>query len=69
MPNFARSFPGAQTPNQSVPMMLKETVNRAFESPFGEGLLRERRTLHGTLGRRRQGAARDGRMPLHARAA
>ncbi len=33
---------------QSLPvlMMLKESVNRAFESPLNEGLLFERRTLH-----------------------
>jgi len=29
-----------------VLMMLKESVNRAFESPLNEGLLFERRTLH-----------------------
>ncbi|MBL8442491.1 MAG: enoyl-CoA hydratase [Zoogloeaceae bacterium] len=36
---------------QSLPvlMMLKESVNRAFESPLNEGLLFERRTLHATF--------------------
>jgi enoyl-CoA hydratase/cyclohex-1-ene-1-carboxyl-CoA hydratase len=36
---------------QSLPvlMMLKESVNRAFESPLNEGLLFERRTLHSTF--------------------
>ena len=29
-----------------VLMMLKESVNRAFEGPLNEGLLFERRTLH-----------------------
>ncbi len=32
-----------------VLMMLKESVNRAFESPLAEGLLFERRTLHATF--------------------
>lgn len=32
-----------------VLMMLKESVNRAFESPLHEGLLFERRTLHATF--------------------
>lgn len=32
-----------------VLMMLKESVNRAFESPLGEGLLFERRTLHASF--------------------
>ena len=36
---------------QSLPvlMMLKESVNRAFESSLNEGLLFERRTLHATF--------------------
>ncbi|WP_018990070.1 enoyl-CoA hydratase [Aromatoleum toluclasticum] len=33
-----------------VLMMMKETVNRAFEGPLNEGLLFERRTLHATFG-------------------
>lgn len=32
-----------------VLMMLKEAVNRAFESPLNEGLLFERRTLHASF--------------------
>jgi len=32
-----------------VLMMMKETVNRAFEGPLNEGLLFERRTLHATF--------------------
>jgi enoyl-CoA hydratase/cyclohex-1-ene-1-carboxyl-CoA hydratase len=38
----------ADISRQSLPvlMMLKESVNRAFESPLNEGLLFERRTLH-----------------------
>lgn len=39
----ARSIAGYSLP---VLMMMKESVNRAFESPLGEGLLFERRTLH-----------------------
>ncbi|MBW7900506.1 MAG: enoyl-CoA hydratase [Rhodocyclaceae bacterium] len=40
-----------------VLMMLKESVNRAFESPLNEGLLFERRTLHSVfaLADRREG--------------
>ncbi|NMG75190.1 enoyl-CoA hydratase [Aromatoleum diolicum] len=38
----ARSLP--------ILMMMKESVNRAFESPLSEGLLFERRTLHATFG-------------------
>lgn len=30
-------------------MMMKETVNRAFEGPLTEGLLFERRTLHASF--------------------
>ena len=30
-------------------MMLKESVNQAFESSLAEGLLFERRTLHATF--------------------
>ena len=32
-----------------VLMMMKESVNRAFESPLNEGLLFERRTLHASF--------------------
>lgn len=32
--------------SQPVLMMMKESVNRAYESPLNEGLLFERRTLH-----------------------
>lgn len=32
-----------------VLMMLKESVNRAFDAPLNEGLLFERRTLHATF--------------------
>jgi cyclohex-1-ene-1-carboxyl-CoA hydratase len=32
-----------------VLMMMKESVNRAFEGPLAEGLLFERRTLHATF--------------------
>lgn len=32
-----------------VTMMLKEAVNRAYESPLNEGLLFERRTLHASF--------------------
>ena len=34
--------------SQSLPvlMMMKECVNRAFESPLAEGILFERRTFH-----------------------
>lgn len=32
-----------------VLMMLKESINRAFESPLSEGLLFERRTLHASF--------------------
>jgi enoyl-CoA hydratase/carnithine racemase len=41
----------AQLAEYSLPvlMMMKESVNRAFESPLGEGLLFERRTLHATF--------------------
>ena len=37
-----------------VLMMLKESVNRAWESPLNEGLLFERRTLHATFALRDQ---------------
>ena len=37
-----------------VLMMLKESVNRAWESPLDEGLLFERRTLHATFALRDQ---------------
>lgn len=42
-----------------VLMMLKESINRAFESPLNEGLLFERRTLHSTfaLADRKEGMA------------
>ena len=33
-----------------VVMMIKESVNRAFESSLGEGLLFERRNFHSTFG-------------------
>ena len=33
-----------------VVMMIKESVNRAFESPLQEGLLFERRTFHSNFG-------------------
>ena len=41
----------ASIAQQSLPvlMMLKESVNRAFESSLNEGLLFERRTLHATF--------------------
>lgn len=39
----ARGIAGYSLP---VLMMMKEAVNRAFESPLNEGLLFERRTLH-----------------------
>lgn len=32
--------------SQPVLMMMKESINRAYESPLNEGLLFERRTLH-----------------------
>lgn len=35
--------------SQPVLMMLKESVNRAFEGPLNEGLLFERRTLHASF--------------------
>ena len=35
--------------SQPVLMMLKESINRAFESPLNEGLLFERRTLHASF--------------------
>ncbi|MCL2829641.1 MAG: enoyl-CoA hydratase [Betaproteobacteria bacterium] len=42
-----------------VLMMLKESINRAFESPLNEGLLFERRTLHSAfaLADRKEGMA------------
>ncbi|MBL8471734.1 MAG: enoyl-CoA hydratase [Rhodocyclaceae bacterium] len=42
----ARALAGYSHP---VLMMLKEAVNRAFESPLNEGLLFERRTLHASF--------------------
>lgn len=42
----ARVIAGYSLP---VLMMMKEAVNRAFESPLNEGLLFERRTLHATF--------------------
>ncbi|KON81222.1 enoyl-CoA hydratase [Azoarcus sp. PA01] len=41
----------AQLAEYSLPvlMMMKESVNRAYESPLSEGLLFERRTLHATF--------------------
>jgi enoyl-CoA hydratase len=33
-----------------VVMMIKESVNRAYESPLGEGLLFERRAFHASFG-------------------
>ncbi|MEY3202466.1 MAG: hypothetical protein RIR70_2016 [Pseudomonadota bacterium] len=33
-----------------VVMMIKESINRAFESPLAEGLLFERRTFHASFG-------------------
>ena len=42
----AREIAGYSLP---VLMMLKESVNRAWESPLDEGLLFERRTLHATF--------------------
>ena len=35
--------------SQPVLMMMKESINRAFEGPLNEGLLFERRTLHATF--------------------
>jgi enoyl-CoA hydratase/carnithine racemase len=42
-----------------VVMMMKESINRAFEAPLNEGLLFERRTLHASfaLADRREGMA------------
>lgn len=42
----ARSIAGYSLP---VLMMLKESVNRAFEGPLNEGLLFERRSLHASF--------------------
>ena len=47
----AREIAGHSLP---VLMMLKESVNRAWESPLDEGLLFERRTLHATFALRDQ---------------
>ena len=47
----AREIAGYSLP---VLMMLKESVNRAWESPLNEGLLFERRTLHATFALRDQ---------------
>jgi len=47
----AREIAGYSLP---VLMMLKESVNRAWESPLDEGLLFERRTLHATFALRDQ---------------
>ncbi|MBL8483623.1 MAG: enoyl-CoA hydratase [Rhodocyclaceae bacterium] len=44
--SVARTMAGYSQP---VLMMLKEAVNRAFESPLNEGLLFERRTLHASF--------------------
>ncbi len=35
--------------SQPVVMMIKETINRAYESSLQEGLLFERRTFHSTF--------------------
>jgi enoyl-CoA hydratase len=40
--------------SQPVTMMIKEAVNRAYESALAEGLLFERRTFHATFGTRDQ---------------
>ena len=42
----AKTIAGYSLP---VLMMLKESINRAFESPLNEGLLFERRTLHASF--------------------
>ncbi len=42
----AREVAGYSLP---VLLMMKESINRAFESPLSEGLLFERRTLHATF--------------------
>ena len=60
-----RSIAGFSLP---VTMMIKESVNRAFESSLNEGLLFERRVFHATftLDDQREGmqAFADKRKPV-----